>query len=123
MAKDQIVNSIERFSCDRDLIRDSACLDPRRFHELLQNGIPENSLERVENLAGVNSERLWSQQESFVRTFDGLSKTLQEEYSLNPDGEIFDLEELVQMETTDEAKVTSSGPEVCTKIKLCRYMC
>ena len=54
LAKDQIVNSIdERFSCNQDLIGDSACLDPRRFHELLENGIPENSLERVANLAGV----------------------------------------------------------------------
>ena len=45
---DQITTSIdERFSKNKDLIRDTACLDPPRFPEISCNGLAKESLENL----------------------------------------------------------------------------
>jgi len=56
---DQITSSIEeRFTYNRGIIRDTACLDPRQFKELVEGGIPPNSLDKVAELTGLDSASL-----------------------------------------------------------------
>jgi len=51
---DQICTSIsERFSVNQELIKDTACLDPRRFKELIDHGIPGEAL-KISKLTGLN---------------------------------------------------------------------
>lgn len=81
---DQICTSItERFSVNQDLIKDTACLDPRRFKELLDHGIPGEALEKISKLTGLKASDLRAELLTFNRNYDNLSKTLQEEYSEN----------------------------------------
>ena len=81
---DQICTSItERFSVNQDLIKDTACLDPRRFKELLDHGIPGEALKKISKLTGLNESDLRRELMIFIRSYDNLSKTLQEEYSDN----------------------------------------
>jgi len=81
---DQICTSItERFSVNQDLIKDTACLDPRRFKELLDHGIPGEALEKISKLTGLKASDLRAELLTFIRNYDNLSKTLQEEYSEN----------------------------------------
>ena len=52
---DQITTSIdERFSKNKDLIRDTACLDPPRFPEISCNGLAKESLENL-----IPIDRAW----------------------------------------------------------------
>ena len=81
---DQICTSItDRFSVNQDLIKDTACLDPRRFKELLDHGIPGEALEKISKLTGLKASDLRAELLTFNRNYDNLSKTLQEEYSEN----------------------------------------
>ena len=69
---------------NQDLIKDTACLDPHRFKELLDHGIPGEALEKISKLTGLKASDLdRAELLTFNRNYDNLSKTLQEEYSEN----------------------------------------
>jgi len=59
---DQITSSLEeRFIVNRAIILDTSCLDPRRFKELSDCGIPLGSLDKVAELAGLDATSLRSE--------------------------------------------------------------
>ena len=121
---DQITTSInERFSVNSELIKDTACLDPRRFKEIIEKSVPNNSLKKVAELAGIDSSKLKEELLSFARNFDSLSRTLQDEF-LNSDSEI----ELNNASGTDSeseeheersAEIVCNGS--CKKCLACRH--
>jgi len=62
----------ERFFVNRQIIQDTACLDPRRFSELIDDGVPENSMEKLAQLTGMCASSLRSELLWFVRNCDML---------------------------------------------------
>jgi len=72
--------SLIRF-VNQERIKDTACLDRRRFKELLDDGIPGEVFETISNLTGLNASDIRGELMIFIRNCDSLSKTLQEEYS------------------------------------------
>jgi len=65
-------NSIEeRFTYKRGIILDTA-LDPRRFKEFVEGGIPHNSLDKVAELTGLDSASLREELSKFSRLYDTL---------------------------------------------------
>jgi len=75
---DQITSSLEeRFIVNRAIIQDTFCLDPRRFKELNDGGIPLGSLDKVAELAGLDAT---------IYTFRivRICSTLREEFSIVP---------------------------------------
>ena len=71
---DQVTTSIdERLSVNRQIIQDTACVDPRRFSELIDDGVAENSMEKLAQLTGLCASSLRSELLWFVRNVDMLS--------------------------------------------------
>jgi len=71
---DQVTTSIdERLSVNRQIIQDTACVDPRRFSELIDDGVAENSMEKLAQLTGLCASSLRSELLWFVRNLDMLS--------------------------------------------------
>jgi len=63
-----VASSIEeRFTYNRGIIIDTACLEPRRFKELVEGGIPPNSREKVAELTGLHSPSLREELAKFSR--------------------------------------------------------
>jgi len=82
---DQITSSLEgRFTVNRAIILDTSCLDPRRFKELNDGGIPLGSLDKVAELAGIDATSLRSEFSVFARRYESLCNTLREEFSIVP---------------------------------------
>ena len=73
---DQITTSInERFSVNAELIKNTASFDPQRFDELLKNGIPLESVEKIANIIDVPWSSLRSELLSFISVFKSLGRT------------------------------------------------
>jgi len=82
---DQITSNLEgRFTVNRAIILDTSCLDPRRFKELNDGGIPLGSVYKVAELAGLDATSLYSELSVFARWYESLCNTLQEEFSIVP---------------------------------------
>ena len=82
---DQITSSLEgRFTVNRAIILDTSCLDPRRFKELNDGGIPLGSLDKVAELAGIDATSLRSEFSVFARRYESLCNTLRQEFSIVP---------------------------------------
>ena len=63
----QITSSLEeRFIVNQTIILDTSCLDPRRFKELNDGGIPLGSLDKVAELAGLDTTTLRSELSVFA---------------------------------------------------------
>ena len=78
---DEITVSInERFLANADLIKDTACFDPRNFLNLCEDGVPEKALEMVSRCTGLNAIELRHELSAFIRDFPVLCKTLHEHY-------------------------------------------
>ena len=136
---DQITTSIdERFSANKDLIRNTACLDPRRFPEISCNGLPKESLETMSRLTGLNSTKLRAELTTFVRNFPSLTRSLHNEYQESnvssedmetddDDGDAYD-DELDDSDSDDEQKDEQDADKLpkpcmgyCKKCLLCCY--
>jgi len=78
---DHITSSIEeQFTYNRGIILDTAYLDQRRFQELVEGGIPPDSLDKVAELTGLDSASLREELSTFSRLYD----TLQNEFTTIP---------------------------------------
>ena len=78
----QITTSIvERFSNNYELVTDTACVDPHRLQELRENGLPPEALKNICNRLSLNKQKLSNELQSFIVSFDSLSKSLNEEYA------------------------------------------
>ena len=107
---DQITNSInERFSVNGELVKDTACLDPRRFKEINEKGVPDNSLEKIADLAGVDSSKLKEELLSFARNFDSLSRTLQDEFFNSDSDKEMDNASGTDRESEDDEEQSTGG--------------
>jgi len=59
-------------------------LDPSRFKELVEGGIPPNSLDKVAELTGLDSASLREELSKFARLHETLCNTLQDEFTTIP---------------------------------------
>ena len=72
---DQITSSMnERFTVNQAIILDTACLDPRRFKEINDSGIPSGGLYKIAELTGLDATSLHSELSSFARTYELLCR-------------------------------------------------
>ncbi|KAK9886285.1 hypothetical protein WA026_015796 [Henosepilachna vigintioctopunctata] len=61
-------------------MKDAACLDPKNFNKIKQNGIPNDALKSIASIANVDRELLSQELKSFANNFNELSKTLWDEH-------------------------------------------
>lgn len=69
-----------RFICNEDLMQYTACLDPKTFNKINENGIHNNALKSFASIAHVGLELLSKELKSFANNFNELSKTLWDEH-------------------------------------------
>lgn len=53
-----LVKINEKFMCNEDLMKDAACLDPKNFNKIKENGIPNDALKSIASIANVDRELL-----------------------------------------------------------------
>ncbi|KAL4714973.1 hypothetical protein ACJJTC_003124 [Scirpophaga incertulas] len=61
-------------------MKDAACLDPKNFNRIKENGIPNDALKSIASIANIDRELLSNELESFANNFKELSKTLWDEH-------------------------------------------
>ncbi|CAH1640193.1 unnamed protein product [Spodoptera littoralis] len=66
--------------CNEDLMKDAACLDPKNFKKIKENGILNDALKSIASIANVDRELLSKELEYFANKFSELSKTLWDEH-------------------------------------------
>jgi len=135
---DQITSSLEeRFVVNRAIILDTSCLDPRRFKELNDGGIPLGSLDKVAELAGLDATSLCSELSVFARRYKSQCSTLQKEFSIVPCenlkmnqtlpctdvGLLFDVGEQSHHETDKTMEVDSRVVKCAEACKQCIACC
>ena len=105
---DQITTSIdERFSVNHPLIRDTACLDPRRFKEIVSDGIPRGSLDFIAKCITLSVTDLQDELVSFAREFESLSRTLRQEFQ--------DVQTTDQLASSIESESDTASGSECEK--------
>ena len=105
---DQITTSIdERFSVNHPLIRDTACLDPRRFKEIVSDGIPRGSLDFIAKCITLSVTDLQDELVSFARDFESLSRILRQEFQ--------DVQTTDQLASSIESESDTASGSECEK--------
>ena len=118
---DQITTSIdERFTANKAIILDTACLDPRRFHELIKDGIPPNCLERIAQLTGLNASSLRTELSTFCRIYGTLCNTLQNEFNTEFEAELVNDNEY-ENSTDNLTDVQLGESDMATEEEALRY--
>ena len=81
----QITSSLEeRFTVNWAIILDTSYLNPQRFKERNDDGIPLGGLDKVAELAGLDATSLCSELSLFARRYESVCNTLREEFIIVP---------------------------------------